>query len=714
MLSAYPRLRSIAVGRFRLLILLVLLLASFPLSAQESGDKDTGDESAEWPAYHWLEDMESEDVLAWVAQQNDKAEAYLQSIPTLGILKAHNGEIRKRQVVKVLNREPPGAELLGSTAQRVSGDTWARMPLWMYALGVIPPIFRQNINDLLDAEPGTYAYDRVECRPPAFEDCLVFYRKRGDRNLTWVREFDADAERWKDSGFSVGRARNTAFYRDVDSIYLTTNLSDPKTSATRLRLWKRGQPLEQAEVLYAAEEFDARLQLRQRKGRLFLVKELRAFDAELFALDDGKLRPLLLPRDLKDFDIVSDQFVVHLKSAWSSGGKQFPAGSLIAAPLDSLDRGQPEFQLIAASTRERVLDEFWSTDNVLIVRSLVDVQSVMVEWTVDDGRWISRELEAPRGGLISVETTMDAVDRYTLWQRTFFDGMAYVREANGKVFATLEQSGAFDEDAYQVDQRFAEAADGERIPYFMIRRKDAPLDGNRPVLMYGYGGWGNSMLTRYLLDFHRWLEDGGVYVLANIRGGGEYGPAWHYAALREKRQTGFSDFQVVAMDLMERGVTRPDRLGIYGGSNGGALVAASFIQRPDLFGAVGIQVGSLEWQRCSQASGMVPSGERGDARIPEEWAFMQDLSPFHNLEAGRDYPPVLLLANRGDDISHPCHSRKFTHRMNELGYEEVYYLESASGGHGGSGTPDAREKFLAFFYDALGVEASDTPGAASQ
>ena len=278
-----------------------------------------------------------------------------------------------------------------------------------------------------------------------------------------------------------------------------------------------------------------------------------------------------------------------------------------------------------------------------------------------------------------------------------------MRQTNGSIDKIKEYIGLVNEDEYEVNQWFATSKDGTQVPYFVVYKKGLEMTSNNPVIMTGYGGWGRSILPRTLNQYLKWVDDGGVYVLTNIRGGGEYGPDWHESARKSNRQNAYDDFKAVAQDLIDKKVTQNALIGSYGSSNGGLLVANGFIQNPGLFGAVAIWSGSIDLKEggSGNAKGIGATGERGDPDIPEDWEFMKKFSPLHNLEANKNYPPVLLFSSRNDDVSHAGKSRKFYQRMKDLGYSEVYLIETAGGGHGATDLPNERELELAFFYKHL-------------
>lgn len=686
------------------LILIVFLLFQITGFSQD----DLGPKNLNPSDYYWLEDLESESALNWINNQYDKTEDYFNNVELLPYLEEWYNQFKEKSKEVVVEKAPPVAEQVGPYAQAAYGTNWIRADLKMYLNNNPKPLFVYNIDELLDRKDTEYKYEKVLCQGPEFTKCLVYFKEKDRRRLIEIREFDTEEGEFITDGFHIPPANSQAFWRDKNSLYVTTNLKNPYALANKVRVLKRGQSIEDAKVLYETDEYDVRLSLFERGSHLFLSKDYRYLNSEYYLVKDDKLQLLNLPKDLKDLHVVSDQLIVHLKSEWTAQDNTFKAGSLISIDIQDFFNGSLNFQLVTPSTKQMVVDEVWTTNDLLIVGLLEHVSSSLVEWRFIENKWVSRSIEHPKGDNISVIQTQDSLNRYYFRQRHFVKPLEnYLRDSDGSVKKIAYYENPIDTTDYKVSQRFASSKDGTQVPYYIVSKKNIELNGDNPVIMTGYGGWGNSQLPISLDHYLRWLEDGGVFVLSNIRGGGEYGPDWHLAAIREKRQKAFDDFHAVAQDLINRQVTSPKKIGIYGGSNGGLLVTIAFIQKPELYGAVLTRVGSLELQRCSALRGVKPTGERGDANIPEDWTYMQNYSPFHNLEAGKDYPPILVFASRGDDISHPCHSRKFVHRMNDLGYSEVYYLESEKGGHGNIDVPNHKEMELSFFYKNIHPKYKD-------
>jgi prolyl oligopeptidase len=342
---------------------------------------------------------------------------------------------------------------------------------------------------------------------------------------------------------------------------------------------------------------------------------------------------------------------------------------------------------------------------------LNNVRGELRRYRFANGAWTFERVPAPELGSISVTSTSASTNRYFFNFSGFTQPTTlYLAEEDGTVKEVRRLPAMFDAKGLQVQQHQATSRDGTRIPYFLVQRDGLVLDGKNPTLLYGYGGFEISMTPSYsAVTGAAWLERGGVYVVANIRGGGEFGPQWHRAALKEHRQRAYDDFIAVAEDLVKRGITKPEHLGIMGGSNGGLLVGAAFTQRPDLFNAVVVQVPLLDMQRYNKLlAGASWMAEYGDPDKADEWAFISKYSPYHNLKTGVKYPKVLFTTTTRDDRVHPGHARKMAAKMESMGYP-FYYFENTEGGHGSGVTNEQRAKMNGIIYSYLWKQLGRAP-----
>jgi prolyl oligopeptidase len=384
-------------------------------------------------------------------------------------------------------------------------------------------------------------------------------------------------------------------------------------------------------------------------------------------------------------------------------------GTLIATNVDAFLAGRPAFRLVMEPGARMSLAGISPTQDYLLVSLLNNVRGELRRYRLSGDAWTYDTVPAPDLGSIGVVATSPTTNRYFFNYTSFIQPTTlYLGEADGTVREVRRLPAMFDARGLVVEQLEATSKDGTRIPFFVVRRDSLAYDGRNPTLLYAYGGFEVSLTPSYGATVGAgWLERGGVYVSANIRGGGEFGPAWHRAALKENRQLAYDDFTAVAEELIRRRITSAERLGIMGGSNGGLLVGVAFTQRPDLYNAVVVQVPLLDMERYNKLlAGASWMAEYGDPDKPEDWEYIARYSPYHNVRAGVRYPKVLFTTTTRDDRVHPGHARKMAALMEEQGHP-VYYFENTEGGHGSGVTNEQRARMLAvtyaYLWERLGV-----------
>jgi prolyl oligopeptidase len=496
-----------------------------------------------------------------------------------------------------------------------------------------------------------------------------------------------------------------------------TKSSYPRT----VRVWTRATPLAEAPQVYEVGMDDlaasATRDLTPGFERDFLVRTIDFYTSETFQRDKhGALHRIDVPLDAV-IDVQREWLLVSPRSDWTVGGHTHPAGSLLAANFDDYMAGKRELvALFTPSATTSLASHAW-TRHHLILNLLDDVASRQEVLTpAPAGAWA----RTPLGGapaLSQVEVEGVDADESDAWFMTVTGFLTPTTLAYGEIGGApptplKHTPDFFDASRYAVSQHFVRSKDGTRVPYFQIASKDLKLDGSHPTILNGYGGFEVARLPTYSGTIGRaWLEQGGVFVVANIRGGGEYGPRWHQAALKADRPRAYEDFAAIAQDLIRRGVTSRERLGATGGSNGGLLVGNMLTHYPQLFGAIVCQVPLLDMKRYTHLSaGASWIAEYGDPDKPEEWAWIRTFSPYQNVERGRDYPAVLFYTATSDDRVGPVQARKMAARMSEFGYANAWFYENTEGGHGGAA--DNRQAAYmnamtyAFLARELGLEKS--------
>jgi prolyl oligopeptidase len=395
-----------------------------------------------------------------------------------------------------------------------------------------------------------------------------------------------------------------------------------------------------------------------------------------------------------------------LVSEWTVGGQTFPEGVVVSSNLEGYLAGERSLELVVAPDERSTINSISSTKDYLLVNQLTDVQGQLFRFWRDGDEWRSEAIETPPMGAVMMGSSSVRHNRFFFMFHSFTTPTTlFLAEENGSVREVRSLPDQYDTEGLSVVQHHATSRDGTRVPYFVVSSEDAPTDGTNPTLLYAYGGFQVSSTPAYLgVQGKAWVEGGGVYVLANIRGGGEFGPAWWKAGLKENRQNVYDDFIAVAEDLIARGVTSPEHLGIMGGSNGGLLVGVAMTQRPDLYNAVVCQVPLLDMKRYHMLlAGASWMAEYGDPDNPDEWAYISQYSPYQNVHEDVDYPRPFIFTTTRDDRVHPGHARKMAAKMMDQGHE-VLYFENVEGGHGAGVTPEQQAEAMALAFTYLHLQ----------
>ena len=662
--------------------------------------------------YLWLEDVTGDAALKWVRERNAASTQALAETEAFKALDA--------RLLKILDSDAriPYVEKMGGhyynfwrDAQNPRG-LWRRTTLAEYRKA--EPAWETviDLDALGKADGENWVWHGADCLKPDYRLCLVSL-SRGGADADVVREFDLSKKAFVKDGFSLPEAKSSVGWIDADTLFVGTDFgAGSMTESGYPRIvkdWKRGTPLAQARVVYEGKADDVAVfgYRDHTKGyeRDFVNRAVTFYTDELYLRRDGKLVRIDKPDDASA-SAFRDLLLLQLRSDWTIGGKTHVAGSLLAADFDGYLAGKREFEVLFEPTERSTLSDFTPTLNHVILNVLDNVRNRLYVLTRVDGAWKREPLPGmPEFGTVSAEAVDDEEnDDYFLTITDYVTPTSLLLGTVGKgAPERLKQLPAFfDAEGLVVTQHEAASKDGTRIPYFQVSRKDLVLDGSNPTLLYGYGGFEVSMVPGYSGSVgSAWLEKGGVYVVANLRGGGEFGPKWHQAALKANRHKAYEDFAAVARDLIARKVTSPRHLGVQGGSNGGLLTGNMLVQYPELFGAVVSQVPLLDMRRYHQLlAGASWMGEYGDPDVPGEWAYIQTFSPYHLAKAGADYPPVLLTTSTRDDRVHPGHARKMTARLLEQGHDVLYY-ENIEGGHGGAANNAQQAYMSALAYTFL-------------
>jgi prolyl oligopeptidase len=534
---------------------------------------------------------------------------------------------------------------------------------------------------------------------------------RGGSDAVEMREYDLNIKAFVENGFFIPEAKGSVDWIDENTLLISTNFGEGTLTTSGYpritKIWKRGTPLSEAKTLYEGKDTDVGIwgYVVNTPERQYVVthRSITFFTYEMFVLNGDKLVKLDLPEDVQLDGFFKNQMLVELKSDWTVGDNTYKQGAMISIDFDKFLDGDRNFQIIYEPDDRSSLVSVSNTKDFLLLNKITNIRSELVKCLLEDGKWKMKKVEAPDFGAISISTADDFSDQYFFTFTNYLEpsSLYYVSD-NQDIKKVKSLPHFFDSEKFEVEQYEAKSKDGTMIPYFIIFAKDMLLDGKNPTLLYGYGGFEVSMRPRYSATIGNcWLEMGGVYVVANIRGGGEFGPQWHQAALKENRQRAYDDFYAIAEDLINRKITSPSHLGIEGGSNGGLLVGVAFTQRPDLFNAVVCAAPLLDMRRYNKMlAGASWMGEFGDPDIPEEWAYIKKYSPYHNLDKSQKYPKVLFTTTTRDDRVHPGHARKMSAKMTDMGIDN-FYFENTEGGHGAGVTNEQRAFMTAIEFTYL-------------
>ncbi len=660
----------------------------------------------------WLEDVNGAQAMKWVVEQNQKSRPLIEKDSGFAPLLARFTEIANSR------DRIPAVVKLGSHFYNFWQDAanprglWRRTTLAEYRKA--QPAWETVLDlDALSAAQGEqWAWKGANCLYPAYERCLLSL-SRGGGDAVEIREFDLVKKAFVEDGFRLAESKGGVAWIDRDTIYASrdfgpgtlTRSGYPRT----VKRLQRGQAVAAAPTVFEVGEQDvgAWPAVTHENGyrHEIMARSIATRRAEISVLREGRFVRLELP-DSAEGQVAGRTLFARLRDDWKPAGTAYVAGSLLAIDLEKFLAGGREFEVLFTPGPRVSLASFTTMKSMVLLNLLDNVSSRLVEAKrAADGRWVQREVNAPKLSTIGVGALeRRESDEYFL-SVSGFTTPTTVFLASGGTDARekLKQlPDFFDASALAVTQHEAVSKDGTKIPYFMVARKDVKLDGSNPTILYGYGGFEVSQVPSYSgFVGNGWLAKGGVWVLANLRGGGEFGPAWHQAARREKRQVVYEDFAGVAEDLIRRGITSPAKLGILGGSQGGLLVSATMLQRPELFGAVVATVPLMDMKRYHKLlAGASWMGEYGDPDKAEDWDFISKYSPYQNVLRGRVYPKMLITTSTRDDRVHPGHARKMAARMQQLGYGTTYF-EYTEGGHGSGTTPAQTAYTWAFIYTFL-------------
>ncbi len=704
-------------------LLAASVLSSVPAMSQTVPAVSASADQTDDP-FLWLEEIEGERAMAWVHEHNARTFEILQGDPRYADLHAQAlAVVESRERIPFASFRRDGrVSNFWQDADHVRG-IWrlatrdgyrTEAPGWDTVL---------DVDALAAAEGRNWVFKGASCLDPDERLCLVSLSDGGKDAVT-VREYDLEARAFVEGGIVLEESKGSAAWIDADTLLIARDFG-PGTLTTseyprQVRLLRRGQSPDQAPVVFEGRATDVSVggyALRDADGAVKAVLLTRAVDfyeSETWRLtDDGATVRLPLPGRSEIEALVRGWLVVSVKQDWTApSGQDFRTGDVIAWPLDAwlADPAVPA-RLVIRPTERQAVEGITATRNRLAVALYDNVRgAIQVFAPTDQGDWPATRLDLPANVSVGLVSASDTDDRLFASVNGYLDpsSLWLADAATGAAERIKSLPAQFDATGLTVDQFEARSADGTLVPYFVVRRPDQAADGSNPALLYGYGGFEVSLLPGYSGAMgRRWLARGGTDVVANTRGGGEFGPRWHQAAQGANRQRAHEDFQAVAEDLIARGITSPRRLGIMGGSQGGLFMGAMLTQRPDLINAAVIQVPLFDMLRFHRLlAGASWIAEYGDPDIPEQRAWIEEYSPYQRLSAGQPYPEVFIHTSTKDDRVHPGHARKAAARLEALGYPVLFY-ENVDGGHGAAANLRETARRLALEYTYLSRRLMD-------
>jgi prolyl oligopeptidase len=680
--------------------------------------------------YTWLEDIHGGRPMAWVKAENARTAAVIENDTHFLPLEAEALEVLEspdrlpdpqfRNGV-VYNTWRDAEHVRGIVRRTTLKDYLTAEPKWETVL---------DYDALSKADNQSWVGKGLECLHPEDELCLVALSAGGEDAVV-RREMNLKTGEFVEGGFALPRGKQTVSWVDKDTLLIGRDWGPGTMSEAgypiTVRRWRRGQPMESAEEVFRGDVKDngygdpARVFIDGRDHHAIVVqRNLSTFAHENYLLLPGGARKLSLPLKARVGGLLGGQLLVTLDEDWTPDGQtnKVAQGSVVALDLAAVEKDPVRLKptVVFAPTAQEFEQWFSTTKNHMVLATLEHVQGRAYVYTLgSDGKWIHQRLPVPANLTISSGTASQTDDRFFLGMEGFLTPPSlWLGDAsNGTFTLAKSQKPQFDASADVVEQLEATSKDGTRVPYFVVHRKDMPYDGSNPTVLTAYGGFQVSNTPHYsAVDGKLWLEHGGVYVLANIRGGGEFGPAWHEAGLKTHRQRIYDDFYAVAQDLVTHKITSSRRLGIIGGSNGGLLMGVEFTEHPEMWNAVVIEVPLLDmlgFEHLSAGASWV--GEYGSVSVPVERAFLASISPYNQLKPNVHYPEPLIFTTTKDDRVGPVHARKFAARLEEF-HKPFFYDEITEGGHGAGADKkqEARTDAGDFTYLMMKLMDSTDPG----
>ena len=707
----------------RLAVLSFVAIVPNPVTSWSQGGPSAGSVPDRPDNYQWLEDVNGDRSMAWVKAENERSAKVLEADPRFAEFKSEALTVLESpdrlafpvfRTGTVYNTWQDAQHIRGIVRRTTLTDYLTAQPHWETVL---------DYDALAKADNQKWVQHGLNCLYPGDGICLANLSAGGEDADT-ESEFDLKTGKFVEGGFVLPKSKQRVAWVDKDTLLVARDWGPGSMTTSGyafiVKLWKRGQPLDQAKEVYRGKESDEDAGPRvlhdaQGHHASLLTRNVDFFSSEVYLLASDGVKRITLPGKMEIDGMLNGQIIVSLNEDWKPEGasSSFVQGSIVALDLAAVEKDPAHLKpaVIFEPTAKEFEQEVAITRSHLLITTLDNVQGRAYEYTRGkDGSWTRKKFDVPDNQTVGVVTTNTSDDKFFLTLTGFLtpSSLELGDAATGELKLVKTLPAEFDASKDVVEQLEATSKDGTKVPYFVVHAKDIHYDASNPTLMTAYGGFQVSETPRYSgLTGKLWLEHGGVYVLANIRGGGEFGPAWHEAGLKTHRQRIYDDFSAVGQDLITRKITSPRRLGILGGSNGGLLMGVEFNQHPDMWNAVVIQVPLLDMLGFEHiAAGASWVGEYGSVSVPEERAFLASISPYNNLSADKNYPEPLIFTTTKDDRVGPVHARKFAARMEEF-HKPFFYDEIVEGGHAAGADLKEQARTWAEMYTYLSRKLVD-------
>ncbi len=660
-------------------LILGLLIISLQVFAQENDDP-----------FLWLENIESPKSMSWVKEQDSITVKALKQFPEFENIYKKNLQIyNSKERIAV-------PQIVGKYIYNFWQDSlnergiWRRTPFADYMNSSPRWETVLDLDSLSKVDSVMWVFKGADFLYPKFNDCLLNL-SRGGADATVIKEIDLTTKKFVPNGFQLPEAKSIVNWIDSNTVFVGSDFEKGSMTTSGYprisKIWKRGTEVTDAKTIFEGDSNDVYVYAytinTPSRNYKIVHRAITFFSAEYYAIIDNKLVKLDFPKDVQFDGIFQNQILLELKTDWDVGGMKYLQGSLISIDYDSFLKGDRKFILIDKPGERESIISVNNTKDYLLVNKLNNVKSELYKYNWENFKWNKQKVDAPKFGNIKVISSEDFSNRFFFTFRNFLSPTSlYLSSDEGNINKVKSLPEFFDAGKFEVKQYEAVSKDGTQIPYFIVQSKNINYDGTNPTLQYAYGGFEISEVPYYSATVGTaWLSRGGVFVLANIRGGGEFGPKWHLSAIKENRHKAFEDMIAVSEDLIKRKITSPKHLGVMGGSNGGLLVGVMLTERPELYNAVVCQSPLLDMKRYTKLlAGASWMSEYGDPDKPEDWSYIKKYSPYQNISKDKNYPRVLFTTSTRDDRVHPGHARKMAAKMESLG-KPVYFYEYTEGGH---------------------------------